>query len=776
MLDNQYGEYEELPIGSLFLDETLRIIKANSRFLTIFAADEATLLQQSLDELFSPKDRKGIASFYQKFNQYERGFLDTQITLRIAGKDYYVRLRAKKMPPPSYLTKPELVTAPIEGTVPKPLLDEANAPNLIWLVFVENTLVEQDITQEFLITQERWENIFKNADGGIVILDVKKKILEYNKIFYEIMRFRSQHNVFLSEEALFNKNLFELVDNTGLQWLEQAYDMVAKNQQRAVQQTVWYNQKYLEVKIGAIRLPIKGFVGCFIIFHDLTQRKLAEEKLTRSENKFRTLYENTHDAVLLIADENVFLDCNSAALSMFGCQTKEQFLTYHVNTISPPHQLDGSDSLTAVKEYIQLALRNGSHRFEWQHQRLNGENFATEVLLNAFELDGKSVLQAVIRDISERKQSEKALRENQQLLKSIIDNTPALVYVKDLQGHYLLVNQPWSTILQFDDISKILGSTDHDLFEPKIADELRRNDNWIASHQTVLSIEEEVYVGERLYTFISLKFPLVDVHGKLYATAGVSTDITERKLVEQQIQQANQQLKYLNQEKNEFLGIVAHDLKNPLAAIQGSAELIEKGFDDFSKEEIIDFAKIIGESSQRLFELIKNLLDVNAIESGNINLSLKKLNLLPILITVVESYRKAAVMKNINLYLDTKDLPNDTVCLDKNTAHQIFDNLISNAIKYSPSNKRVWVRMSTRQNKLRLEIQDEGQGLSEADQKKLFGKFTRLTPQPTSGEHSTGLGLFIVKRLVEAMHGQVWCVSELGKGSTFIVEFPQEVN
>jgi two-component system, sensor histidine kinase and response regulator len=105
--------------------------------------------------------------------------------------------------------------------------------------------------------------------------------------------------------------------------------------------------------------------------------------------------------------------------------------------------------------------------------------------------------------------------------------------------------------------------------------------------------------------------------------------------------------------------------------------------------------------------------------------------------------------------------------------HQILDNLLSNGLKYSPMGKNLYLRLIKTEQVIRCEIQDEGPGLSLEDQQKLFSKFTRLTPKPTQGEHSTGLGLYIVKKLVEAMKGKVWCETELGRGATFIIEFPR---
>ncbi|MEK7990450.1 MAG: ATP-binding protein [Thiotrichaceae bacterium] len=247
----------------------------------------------------------------------------------------------------------------------------------------------------------------------------------------------------------------------------------------------------------------------------------------------------------------------------------------------------------------------------------------------------------------------------------------------------------------------------------------------------------------------------------------------------QQIEQKNKDLVLLNQEKNEFLGIAAHDLKNPLQAIQGSAELIEitlkeDGFKN--KDEVVEFASMINISAERMFDLITNLLDVNAIESGKIIVNAREINILPILQKIVTEYTEKAFLKNIEVNFEPQ-LNCYMAYIDVNILHQVLDNLISNAVKYSPFDKIIYVRIFLQESsQVRIEIQDQGQGLSPEDQAKLFGKFTRLTAKPTGDEHSTGLGLFIVKKLVSVLNGKVWCESKEGQGATFIITFPSSGN
>ncbi len=170
---------------------------------------------------------------------------------------------------------------------------------------------------------------------------------------------------------------------------------------------------------------------------DITERKAMEEALRRSETKFRTLYESTTDAVML-ADENGFLDCNPAALAIYGCATREDFCSLHPADLSPSHQPCGTDSMTLANQHMAAAIKKASHHFEWVHQRADtGKAFPADVLLSAMELEGKAVVQAVVRGLTERQRAEEELRLTQFSMEHASDN----VYWVDPQGRVVYVNQ-----------------------------------------------------------------------------------------------------------------------------------------------------------------------------------------------------------------------------------------------------------------------------------------------------------------------------------------------
>ncbi len=236
-----------------------------------------------------------------------------------------------------------------------------------------------------------------------------------------------------------------------------------------------------------------------------------------------------------------------------------------------------------------------------------------------------------------------------------------------------------------------------------------------------------------------------------------------------QLSQANLVLEQLNQTKNDFLHMAAHDLKNPLSAVKGYAEeLIDiSAQGPITAAEVRENAQHIRQVSHHMYELVVNLLDVNSIEAGQQNLKLEPLALTPLFENLRQHYEKRAHAKQIDFVVQQSI--NNSVLGAQSALYQALDNLVSNAIKYSPSNKQVTLRSEKVGEYVEISVQDQGQGFNAADKQQMFQKFTRLSARPTGGEHSSGLGLFIVKRLVDAMQAEIRCESELGQGATFII-------
>ncbi len=254
----------------------------------------------------------------------------------------------------------------------------------------------------------------------------------------------------------------------------------------------------------------------------------------------------------------------------------------------------------------------------------------------------------------------------------------------------------------------------------------------------------------------------------------VFKDITAQKKLEvltQELNQSNEILDQLNQEKNYLMNVVAHDLKSPLNQIAGLMNLIKLEEDRLSEQQMDCCEKIL-DSSTRLSSLINTILDQESIDNQKLNLTPEQLHVDEVLKQLVDNFQTLANEKDIDLGFEIHNAPLTTT-LDRNFTIQVFENLISNAIKFSPPEKSVQITARLENEDIVTEIKDNGPGLTEDDKNKLFKKFSKLSAKPTGKETSSGLGLSIVKKYVDAMNGKVWCESKSGFGAKFVVSFPK---
>lgn len=227
-----------------------------------------------------------------------------------------------------------------------------------------------------------------------------------------------------------------------------------------------------------------------------------------------------------------------------------------------------------------------------------------------------------------------------------------------------------------------------------------------------------------------------------------------------------QELKILNKEKNELISIVAHDLKNPLTSAISVTDTFkdEEGVSESQKE----YLYLISKCLNRMHILVEKILEIKMLESKELKLQISRTNLKSIVEQAIEELIVQSDKKHITI---SKDLRDTSVEVDPNYTLQIIENLISNAIKFSHPGTNITVTISEQENHVEVKIIDEGPGLTHEDKEKLFGKFQKLSAKPTGGETSTGLGLSIVKKYVDAMNGSIRCESEQGKGASFIIGF-----
>lgn len=240
---------------------------------------------------------------------------------------------------------------------------------------------------------------------------------------------------------------------------------------------------------------------------------------------------------------------------------------------------------------------------------------------------------------------------------------------------------------------------------------------------------------------------------------------TKRELVKK-----NGELLQLNILKNQFIGMAAHDLRNPLGNILNYSEFLEEESTNLTEDQI-EFVQEIKSLSFFMLNLVTDLLDVSTIETGEITLHEKEIDLIPIVQKLIYINKLSADKKNIKITFksEVQSLP---LIADKEKIVQVLTNLITNAIKFSFNNTEIKINIVIKESNALVTVKDEGQGIKESEIKLLFKPFQRTSSKSTGGEKSTGLGLFIVRKIVEAHNGKVWAESEYGKGSCFNFTLP----
>jgi PAS domain S-box-containing protein len=384
------------------------------------------------------------------------------------------------------------------------------------------------------------------------------------------------------------------------------------------------------------------------------------------------------------------------------------------------------------------------------------------------------------QEIHERQQTDKALAEERNLLRTLIDNLPDFIYVKDSGSCFLLANKATLASFGLTMPEELVGKTDFDLHPPERAQQFFEDERRILdSGQPLINREETVFDQSRNATtwLLSTKIPLRDSQGKITGLVGINRDITKRKQAEaglleahNELQAKNEQLRELNASKDKFFSIISHDLRSPFTALLGYIEVLGKQVEHVSRTALKEYIAKLSVSAERLYALLENLLTWSRLQRGAMEYAPEQFDFKEIVDDMVELFTSNAEQKQIGLFSAVQETL--VVYADYAMVNTIMRNLISNALKFTPTGGNITIAARYEAHDVEVAVSDTGNGMSPETIAKLFRVDVHPTTTGTAGETGTGLGLILCQDLVQKNGGKIWVESEVGKGTTFRFTLP----
>jgi PAS domain S-box-containing protein len=369
--------------------------------------------------------------------------------------------------------------------------------------------------------------------------------------------------------------------------------------------------------------------------------------------------------------------------------------------------------------------------------------------------------------------AQEALRESEERLTSIMENAPAVIHLKDIEGGYLLANKKfleWNATT-FD---KLRGKTLHDYLPTEAAGLHAGHDREVM--ENLRSVEREIehtYPDGVKRNTIQVKFPVLGRNGDLAGTGGITIDISALKEAENNLREAKEQAEFANHSKTEFLASMSHELRTPLTMINGGSEIMAtEMFGPIGNPKYLEYAKDIKCAGEHLLEMINDILEISRIEMGYLELKEGNTNVEEMIASCHALIKGRANEAGLDLGLEIAEgLP--SLRGDALRIKQVVLNLVSNATKFTPKGGTVTLKAGTdEEGRLVLSVTDTGIGIAAEDVAKVLEPFTQVESIMTRSHEGAGIGLSLSKRLVELHDGTLELESELGVGTTVTVCFP----
>ncbi len=527
-------------------------------------------------------------------------------------------------------------------------------------------------------------------------------------------------------------------------------------------------QKHVEV----FKAPIFGstgeVVGIQVMFWDVTDQKNAEHQVEFERFLLSILLDTVPDKIYFKDADSRFIRVSRSLVQQLGLDNARD-------------AVGKSDADFFSREHAEQALADERQvmetgeaivaKIEKETYEDRDDTYCSTTKVPLTDQSGKVVgTFGISRDVTEQLRAEQELAAERDLLKTIIDNVPDLIYVKDRAGRFVTANASLLRMLGLSSASEMLGKTDYDFAPAEMACNYVTDDqNVMRSGQSLLDQDEShCGVDGSPIWMLTTKVPLRNTDGEVTGVVGIGHDITERKKAEKEILEAKEMADKANRAKSDFLANMSHEIRTPMNAIIGMTDLVLDTRLDATQR---NFLSMVQESGEALLAVINDILDFSKIEAGKLDIEARVFDLRESLGDTMKTLGLKAHAKGLELAFRIDPAAPRYVVGDPGRIRQIIVNLVGNAVKFTERGEVVveveQQSSSADEIALQVSVRDTGIGIPEDRCHAIFEEFEQADTSTTRRFGGTGLGLAISARLVELMGGSIEVESTVGIGSKF---------
>lgn len=533
---------------------------------------------------------------------------------------------------------------------------------------------------------------------------------------------------------------------------------------------------HVEVLKGPVIDADGKTVGIQVMFWDVTDRQRAKVALDHERYLLHTLLDNLPDSIYFKNEDSRFIRVSSGLSEKFGLTDPADAIgKTDADFFTPEHAEQARRDEQEVMR-AGVPILDKVEKETWSGQE---DTWCSTTKLPLRDSSGEIIgTFGISRDITEHKRAEAELARERDLLKTIIDNVPDLIFIKDRAGRFVAVNAAMLRVLQAESDTEVIGKTDFDFSPPELAANYVADDQMVMRSGQPMIDQEEVSPspdGAEVW-LLTTKVPLRNEKGEINGLVGIGRNITNRKRAEQELLAAKEAADAANRAKSDFLANMSHEIRTPMNAIIGMTELV---LDTRLAQSQRDYLRMVQESGESLLTVINDILDFSKIEAGKLDLDSTLFDLRESLGDTMKSLALRAHHKAIELaFRVASDVPR-AMLGDVGRLRQIVVNLVGNAIKFTEAGEVVvdvaCVAKSDQHATCHITVRDTGIGIPEEKLAAIFDEFEQVDSSTTRRFGGTGLGLAISSRLVALMGGKIWAESNINEGSEFHVTLEFEI-